>query len=124
MSERFRELVSRKHKFSKGALSYEVEAALSQYVASYYTQTQSTKNALQQQQNPFPKVYELKQQIFKWLIDTGLYLEVPQLIPDKHLCNAIGAIKGTDSRTINKWVSLLKQCGCIKVIGIHQYEFV
>ena len=81
-----------------------------------YTQAQSTK--------PSPKVYQLKQDIFKYLTDSDLYVEVPQFILDKHLYSAIGALKGLDKRTIKKWTLLLKQYGCIKESGAHQYEFV
>jgi hypothetical protein len=53
-----------------------------------------------------------------------MYDELTHFIPDKHLHQAIGNIKGFDLRTIKKWVGLLKQYGCIKESGIHQFEFV
>lgn len=124
LSQRFREVVGAKHGQQRGALSYEAAVALSQYIATY-KQIQSTKNSLQvQESNPIPKVYELKQAIYEYLVDSGLYAEVPQFIPDKHLKTAIGYVRGTDRRTINKWVNALKRYGCIKISGPRQYEFV
>ena len=121
---RFRELVSVKHPYRRGALRYEVEQALAQYIATY-KQTHNTKNPMQaENSNPTPKVYKLKQDIYKYLVDSGMYVQVPQFIPDKHLTIAIGYIKGTDKRTIKKWTKALREYGCIKISGPHQYEFV
>lgn len=96
---------------------------LDQYVASY-KQTHDTKNPMQaENSNPTPKVYQLKQDIYKYLVDGGMYDQVPQFIPDKHLTTAIGYIKGNDKRTIKKWKAL-REYGCIKISGPHQYEFI
>ena len=69
---RFRELVSAKHPYRRGALRYEVEQALSQYVA-WSKQTHDTKNPMHaKNSNPTPKVYQLKQDIYKYLVDCGM----------------------------------------------------
>ena len=121
---RFRELVSAKHPYRRGALRYEVEQALAQYIATY-RQTHNTKNLMQaENSNPTSKIYQLKQEVYKYLVDCGMYDQVPQFIPDKHLTTAIGYIKGTDKRTIKKWTKALREYGCIKISGPHQYEFV
>lgn len=124
ISDRFREVVSAKHNYTKGALSYEATIALSQYIATY-KQIQSTQNTLQvEEANPIPKVFQLKQELFEYLTKSGMYDEVPQFIPEKHLTTAIGYVRGTDRRTIKKWTMALKKYGCIKISGAHQYEFV
>jgi hypothetical protein len=124
LSERFREVVSAKHGFQRGALSYEVTIALSQYIATY-KQIQNTKNSMSiEESNPIPKVYDLKKSVFEYLVSSGMYEEVPQFIPDRHLMTAIGYVKGTDRRTIKKWTEALRRYGCIKISGPHQYEFV
>lgn len=74
--------------------------------------------------NPNPKIYSLKKDIFKYFIESQLYLEVPQFIPTSHLIKAIAALKGVDQRTINKYLKLLEGFGCIKKSGMSQYEFV
>ena len=59
-----------------------------------------------------------------WLVDSQLYLEVPQFITAIHLIKAIAALKGVDNRTIKKYVKLLEGFGCIKKSGTRMYEFV
>ena len=105
--------------------------ALRQYIASYmsthtHTDTQSLNQEIikAEQSNPNPKIYSLKQDIFKYFIESRLYLEVPQFIPTSHLVKAIAALKGVDQRTIKKYVKLLESFGCIKRSGTHMYEFV
>ena len=98
--------------------------ALRQYIASYssthaHTITNSNSNNTEleikaEKSNPNPKIYSLKQDIFKYFIDSQLYLEVPQFIPDSHLIKAIAALKGIDQRTIKKYVKVLAGVGCIK----------
>ena len=101
---RFRELVSAKHPYRRGALRYEVEQALAQYIATY-RQTHNTKNLMQaENSNPTSKIYQLKQEVYKYLVDCGMYDQVPQFIPDKHLTTAIGYIKGTDKRFERIWL--------------------
>jgi hypothetical protein len=129
--EKFRTLVALKHqRHERGLLSCEVEQALKQYIASYNTQQQYTQKALLRQEQRFsksntqPKVFALKQDIFKYLIDSQQYLDEPQNITDRQLVGAIGAVRGSDPRTINKWTKLLEQYGYIKRSGLHQIEFL
>jgi hypothetical protein len=129
--EKFRTLVALKHQRCKrGLLSYEVEQALKQYIASYNTQQQYTQKALLRQEQRFcksntqPKLYALKQDIIKYLVDSEQYVDEPQNITDRHLSDAIGAVRGTDPRTVKKWIKLLEQFGYIKWSGVHQIEFL
>jgi hypothetical protein len=123
---RFRDLVGQKHPgFERGPLSFEVETALSQYIATYHIQQHSTKNVVQAEKaNPGFKVFKLKDDIYKYLIDSGQYFDVPQFIADRQLFHAIGVIKGIDNRTVRKWFRLLQDFGCVKKSGLHQFEFV
>ena len=74
--------------------------------------------------NPHPKIYAIKQDIFRWFVESELYLEVPQFVPKTHLQSAIAALRGTDKRTIDKWLNDLEKYGCIKKSSMWQYEFV
>lgn len=74
VAKRFRELVALKHGCSHGALSFEAETAFNQYMATYHIQQQSTKQEILQRANPIPKVHHLKQEIYKFLIDSGMYM--------------------------------------------------
>jgi hypothetical protein len=103
-----------------------VEQAMRQYIASYtvITHAQNTKPSMLhiEKASPNPKIYSFKQDIFKWLVNSQPYTEVPQFILRKHLENAIAALSGTDKRTINKWRNDLEKNGCIKKSGVQQYE--
>ena len=129
--EKFRTLVVLKHqRYQRGLLSYEVEQALKHYVTSYNTQQQYTQKAplFQEQRfcksNTQPKVFALRQDILKYLVDSEKYLDEPKNITDRQLFDAIGAVRGTDPRTVKRWTKLLEQCGYIKSSGTHQIEFL
>ena len=110
LSVKFRELVNLKHPTYKlGGLSFEVEQALRQYIATYKQQQNTNSSLYAEKSNPSFKVYAFKQDILKWLIESELYVQVPQFIPKKHVIDAITALRGTDKRTINKWLSGLEK---------------
>lgn len=133
----FRQLVARKHGAAmRGLISYEVETALKQYMASYkinqkahtHTAAQNeTQREIQmvERANPSPKIYELKENIQHYLASSDFYNgRVPQFIPESHLTEAIHTLKGYDKRTLAKWLGFLIRYGCIKKSGAGQYEFV
>lgn len=127
--ERFKhEIAINRETISRGLISQEVEKALSQYIAfqrAQRTQQQNTRGRDRRAVKGLPpKIYQLREDIYKYLIDSGNYLEVPQSIPDKHLVQAISTLKGTDKRTISKWIRLLKQYKVITESGVHEYEFL
>ena len=62
--------------------------------------------------------------MFKWFLESELYLEVPQFVLKTHLESAIAALSGTNKRTIDKWLNDLEKYGCIKKSSMFQYEFV
>lgn len=126
--ERFRRFIASKHqKYRRGLLSLEVEQALMHHIASYNTQQQSTQKSILSQQprnQKQPKVLALKEDIFKYLIDSEQYIDTPGYITDRQLFDAIGMLKGTDQRTIRKWMIILQQYGIIRWSGVHQIEFI
>lgn len=98
-----------------------------QHIASYNTQQQITQKSILSQQHrnqKQPKVLALKEDIFKYLIDSEQYIEVPQYITDRQLFDAIGMLRGIDKRTVRKWTDLLKQYRMIRYTGVHQIEFI
>jgi hypothetical protein len=122
-------------------LSYEVELAIKNHLAARYTQPQSTQriscafiqgndngnggNGRSSNNKAVPRiVYQLKEGILLFLVESGLYEEVPQYVSDKHLYSAIASLRGTDMRTIKKWTNTLKRYEIVKETGTHQYEFL
>ena len=124
-----KEVVREKYSSLYG-LSSEVEIAIKSHLAATYTQAHSTQKIFYAGNGSghlkaIPTiVHQLKEDIFKYIVETGLYDEVPQFILDKHLYNSIGALRGTDMRTIKKWTNTLKQYEIVKESGTHQYEFL
>ena len=127
--ERFKhEIAINRETISRGLISQEVEKALNQYIAfqrAERTQQQNTRgrDRLVMEGLP-PKVYQLREDIYKFLVDSGIYLEVPQYIPDTHLIQAVSILQGTDKRTIHKWIRILKEYKVIKESGVPEYEFL
>jgi hypothetical protein len=134
--EGLKEIVREKYSSLYG-FSNEVEIAIKNHLATTYTQAQSTQKIscafIQGNGNgnghsnnkAVPQiVYQLKEGIFLFLVESGLYEEVPQYVSDKHLYSAIASLRGTDMRTIKKWTNTLKRYEIIKENGIHQYEFL
>ena len=62
--------------------------------------------------------------IQKYLIDNGLYVEIPQFILEKHLDEAIANLRGLDKRTIRIWKQHLELYGYIRKSGVHRYEIL
>jgi hypothetical protein len=116
LDTRFRELISQKYKkYEKGLLSYELEMALRSWL-SLHTKAQTEINP-QHLPNPTPKVQVVFLQIKKWLLN-GLYHEIVpgQQIPTLHLRKAIMNVRGSDPRTVKKWLKVFHRNGLIKPV--------
>lgn len=124
--DRFKRMIALKYQtVGRGLVSYETKVALSQYLAMSNTQAQNTQTTVKSDKaNPIPQIYKLKEDIKQHLVTTGKYEEEPQFIPNKLLDQAIGALRGTDSRTLYKWKKLLHQYGCLKAVGVNQWEIL
>ena len=123
--EKFRRMAYQKHPLqAHGALSFEVEQALSTYLSLHHTQTQNTQNeTFINPQNPTPKVFRLYKQIKQYLGDKHrIDLERIANVPLALLIEAIKVIKGTDDRTVKKWMEELKRNHCIKEITPNLFE--
>ncbi|MEM0309244.1 MAG: hypothetical protein QXP68_04245 [Thermosphaera sp.] len=122
--EEFKRLAYAKNPDFYGALSHEVEQALQAWLAQH-TQKHAGR-LIVNKQNPQPKVYETFLQVKEYLKNTyGYGAIVPgQQIPRRHLIDAISAIRGTDKRTIRKWMDLFVKYKLIKWIAGEIFEVV
>jgi len=105
-----------------GALSYEVEQAIGVWLA---THTQNhTKQLAFNTVNPQPKVFIVWSQVKAYLKEKfGYNTIIPQqLIPKKHIIEAITAIRGSDERTIQKWLNNFLKFQILKWVGGEVYE--
>ena len=120
--EEFRRFVVLKHgKYEKGIFSYEMELALRHWMSLHsFAQSRSeldikvpniSKNPPSRVQLVYNMVKEYLWQEYR--IDV---LET-DFIPIQFVERAIKVIRGTDPRTIKKWINAMKEFGLIKVRG-------
>lgn len=122
LDDRFRKMVSVKHpNYSRGALSFEVEQALANYLA--LNVSGSTHPQITNPVNPVPKVFHLKNQIKAYLREKhGIDTEEISQYTLSMVKDAIKAIKGIDPRTVEKWRRELERNGCLKEISPNVVE--
>lgn len=126
LAARLRRFIALKHQTTeKGLLSLEVEQALMNHLAVQSTQQQNTQiKRSHSQQNQILKVKKVMEDIQKYLIESELYVDIPQFILEKHLDQAIANLRGVDKRTVKTWRQLLEQYGHIRKSGFSRYEIL
>jgi len=114
--ERLWELIKAKYRGSpRGALSLEVQNAIAAWIDAQHTQ-KHTKPL-----NPnLPRTHQICSQIVHYLKLKGYTNQVSY----GALTSAIATIRGSDARTIKKWVRILLQFGFIKRVGTYIYEIL
>jgi len=100
-------------------LSIEVEEALKYWIAAHTKDAQIVTEKV----NPQPQVFRLKIQIEKYLRDKYNYEYLYQ-VPVVHIAEAIKALRGSDKRTIKKWLEELEKSRIIKWINQNVVEFI
>lgn len=123
IAENFRSLIQQKYQYyQKGLLSYEVEMAL-RYWMSLHTQAQNTTDI--KKPNPTPHIYLVFNQVKDYLLK-NYYTELKsaQQIPTKHLEEAIIATRGSDKRTLAKWLRTFHKMGLIKPVTSATWELM
>ena len=117
----FRRLAFMKHESFHGALSYEVEEALRNWILLHQSpHTQKTHKI-----NPNPKVYKAFMEVKKYLRERyGILMISGQHIIRRHLVEAIMATRGVDPRTVQKWIKLFLEYKLIKHISGELYEVI
>jgi len=116
-----RKLIQQKYqKYERGLLSYEFEMALRNWLA-LHTKAQTILEA--NKPNPTPKVYRVFAEVKDYLL-RKYYEELRsgQQIPYKHLEEAIMNTRGSDKRTIRKWLQTFHKMGLIKPVTSASWE--
>ena len=122
--QKFRELIALKYKtVERGLLSWEAQQALVHWIA-LHTNAQTSKeisNCLTP--NPTPRVAKVFRQVKAYLL-RNYYTQLPAgyQIPAKHLREAIAAVRGSDPRTIKKWMKAFVDFHLIKYIAGELWE--
>jgi len=118
---KFREFVAQQYgKVSRGLLSFEVSQALQAWMCTH----KSTQAELvHKPPNPVPNVFQVKLQVKEYLRTTFGYEQIYK-VPKNHLILAISSLRGTDERTVKKWVKLFEKYGVIKWVTPGMIEFL
>jgi len=120
IDKKLRELINMKYNgFEKGLLSAEVENALAHWIALH---TQKHANPAVNSLNPKPKVKQVFDAIRERL--KAKYGYYPQQVSFRDLEEAIELERGSDKRTIKKWIQLFLKYKLIKHIAGQVYEVV
>jgi len=123
LSLKFRQFVAEQYgQMGKGLLSFEAAQALQSWVS---THKDTQRELIHKPVNPMPNVFTLKQQVKDYLVSTFDY--DPQnlyKLRKEHLITAISALRGTDKRTIEKWMRLFEKYKVIKWVTPSVVEFL
>jgi hypothetical protein len=125
IDNKLRELIAKKYsRYEKGLLSHEIEEALKNWVL-LHTQAQNLKlgvpnainSTLENTINPGLKVHMVWEQVRDYLLK-NYYAELKpsQQISEPHLRQAIKAVRGSDPRTVRKWLKLFQEFKLVKHI--------
>lgn len=118
----FRRLAYEKHGNFHGALSYEAEEALRNWIL-LHTQNR-TRSLIMQKVNPQPRVFRVFGAVKEYLKEKYAYAAlIPgQQIPRRHLIEAISQVRGMDERTIKAWLQRFTAAKLIKYVAGEIYE--
>lgn len=121
LDHKFREFVAQQYgKVSKGLLSFEVSQALQAWIG---THKGTQAELLHKPPNPIPNVFVVKEEIEKYLKETLCYERVYK-VPKSHLIIALSSLRGTDERTIRKWMKLFEKYKVVKWVTPNVIEFL
>lgn len=116
LNRKLREFIALKYrKFEKGLLSWEVEQALSHWIALH---TKAQKTLTTKGPNPTPLVVRAFMEVKQYLL-MNYYEELKpgMTVPDGYMREAISAVRGSDPRTVRKWLRTFTRFKLIKPVG-------
>jgi hypothetical protein len=127
IAERLRELAKMKHEHLRGAISEEVEAALQAWLAAhtnahkpeggrYYP---APMNPPLRVARAWEAVKEYLRQAFGYVV-----LDAGAQVLRSHLVQAVAATRGSDRRTVEKYLGLFRTFKLLKHVGGEVYEVV
>lgn len=120
---RFREFLALKYrKIERGLISYEVEQALGHWISLH---TKAQKSLVTKAPNPMPKVSNAFLDIKHYLLSRYYERLAPgSSVPDKFLREAIAQVRGSDKRTMRKWLRVFSENGLIKRLNWSVWELL
>ena len=117
-----RRLIKMKYEQFHGAFSHEINEAIRNWLLLH---TQNAHKAMSASLNPQPKVGMIFEEIKEYLRNRYDIMFFPgQQLPKKLIVEAIRAVRGTDERTVRKWLKLFMEYKLIKPVSPHVFEIV
>jgi hypothetical protein len=119
-NSKLRELIVMKHgRYERGLLSREVEEALVNWILLHRGEREIFKgNSQSQQVNPPNKIHRVWQEVKDYLLKNYYQdLSPTQTIAEKHLVEAIKAVRGSDPKTVRKHLRNFQEFKFIKHIS-------
>jgi len=118
--EEIKRLAILKYEKVHGAISYEVEQALRNWIALHAQGAHKIATTV----NPQPKVLKVFSQAKEYLKERYGYAAIVQgvVIPRVHLIEAIKAVRGCDPRTVSTWMKNFVESKLIKPTSSEAYE--
>jgi len=122
--EEIKRLAFQKYENFHGAIANEVEEAFLNWIRMH-TQNH-TKILVFNKVNPSPKVHKVFLEIKEYMREKFGYAALPpgQQVPKRHLVEAIADVRGSDPRTIKKWLKIFERFRLIKWIGGEIWEIL
>ena len=117
----FRQFVATQYgKYEHGLLSFEVSQALRAWMSTH----KDTQTELQHKSpNPSPNVFLVKEKVKEYLRVQFGYEQIYK-VPKQQVIQAISAVRGTDDRTVQKWVRLFEKYHLLKWVTPNVVEFL
>lgn len=121
LDKKFREFLVFKYRtIERGLISNEIEQALGHWIALH---TKAQKTLVDKAPNPLPKVTKVFLEIKQYLLSRYYeVLEPGTVVPWSFLKEAIKQTRGSDKRTIQKWLKVFHQSKLIKPLEGNSWE--
>ena len=121
LDKKFREFLALKYRtVGRGLISHEIEQALGHWIALH---TKAQSSLLTKAPNPLPKVSKVYLTIKQYLLSRYYeVLEPGSVVPIKYLREAIRQVRGSDKRTVQKWLKIFHQTKLIKPLNANTWE--
>lgn len=123
LNSEFRRFISEKYgRYEQGQLSYEVSEALKHWI-KIHTGTQTS--LLSTPPNPTPRVSQVFVAIKQYLLQKYFQeLNPGAVVPALYLKEAIAQVRGSDKRTVVKWMTVFGNFHLIKYLTSATWELM
>jgi len=118
--DEFLNMIKAKYDKTWGALSIEVQEAIVSRISEYKSTVDAHTKTTHKINPPIPKSHLQAREIIDELQRMGYILQCSR----KELRKAIEATRGTDLRTINKWMRFLVEHGYLKMMNPNIFEIL